>query len=347
MSEENGRNHSLDLIRGLAAITIAIYHYINWEFDFKIQSMGTFGVYIFFVLSSLTMMMIYGEQFSRSINIELIKKFYINRCARIFPLLLVASFINLILSCFLKTGGFFYLVAKWGLTATTLFGLGIPGYISNTEGAWSIGIEIFFYSLFPMVALLVMNMRFKAILFLCFMLIIAQNAYLLILNSSWANGSAEAWNYYTTPLMFSSFFALGIVIFKSNLKKYAVSFYVSILIYLLSIEYSLVLTDNLLIHCGHYFILTCMLSFAVFLSHYSQTPYKFISICNYLGNISYSLYLTHCFSHDISRAISKRAHLSEWEHFFTYCFLSFFLASISFYFLEKPAKNYIRSLTLK
>ena len=53
--------------------------------------MGTFAVYLFFVLSGLTMMMMYGDRFAVGITPDVLRGFYRKRMARLIPLLLVVA----------------------------------------------------------------------------------------------------------------------------------------------------------------------------------------------------------------------------------------------------------------
>lgn len=91
------RHHALDLVRGIAAVGVAVYHFLAWNEIAHIQSMGTFSVYLFFILSALTMMMVYGDRFRDSIKLDDIKAFYRNRVARLIPLLAGIALARLIL----------------------------------------------------------------------------------------------------------------------------------------------------------------------------------------------------------------------------------------------------------
>lgn len=62
------KNLGLELLRGLCACAVAIYHFFYWHQNYLITSMGTFGVYVFFILSALVMMMRYSEVFSRGLS---------------------------------------------------------------------------------------------------------------------------------------------------------------------------------------------------------------------------------------------------------------------------------------
>jgi len=89
------RNHGLDLLRGLAALGVAVYHYLAWRHDFPINSLGTFAVYIFFILSGVTMMMVYGQAFQNGVMMDAAGSFYRNRVARLAPLLVVVGLVRL------------------------------------------------------------------------------------------------------------------------------------------------------------------------------------------------------------------------------------------------------------
>lgn len=125
------RHHALDLVRGIAAAGVAIYHFLAWNEIAHIQSMGTFSVYLFFVLSSLTMMMVYGDRFKGSIEVGAVQSFYLNRVARLIPLLAAVAILSTIVA-----GVSAATLAKAGLTATGLFGLHMPGFLSASVGAW-------------------------------------------------------------------------------------------------------------------------------------------------------------------------------------------------------------------
>jgi peptidoglycan/LPS O-acetylase OafA/YrhL len=66
LTRAGDRNHGLDLLRGLAALGIATFHFLA-DVGVDIQSLGTFGVYVFFVLSGLTMMLVYADRLQTSL----------------------------------------------------------------------------------------------------------------------------------------------------------------------------------------------------------------------------------------------------------------------------------------
>ncbi|WP_447505644.1 acyltransferase family protein [Acinetobacter pittii] len=86
------RFESLDWLRGMMAFSIMIYHLISWEV-FHPQSgniLGNFGIYgvsIFFVLSGLSMGIVYNN-YIKNFHTSIV--FFIRRLFRLLPLLWIA-----------------------------------------------------------------------------------------------------------------------------------------------------------------------------------------------------------------------------------------------------------------
>lgn len=139
-----GRLDALDYLRGLAALGIMIYHLTSWIFgslpsDSFLGRVGTYGVSIFYVLSGITLHHVYFAQME---SLRDVGQFFIRRVFRIFPLLWLVTAVAIMLAStrpdsitiFLNLTGLFGFVA-W------------DAYIST--GVWSIGNELVFYALFP------------------------------------------------------------------------------------------------------------------------------------------------------------------------------------------------------
>jgi len=90
------RHLPLDFLRGVAAFGIAVYHCLAWTKVVMVESLGRFGVYTFFILSALTMSMVYRREFSGKAVGPKLRAFYRNRLARIVPLLFVVAVINFV-----------------------------------------------------------------------------------------------------------------------------------------------------------------------------------------------------------------------------------------------------------
>lgn len=141
------RYESLDWLRGLMAFAIMIYHLVSWqllhpESGTLLGNFGIYGVSIFFVLSGLSMAIVYHsfiKDFSSS------GVFFIRRIFRLWPLLWVCIFAVSAIN-FISSGQIDLL--KILLNLTTLFGFVAPDQYINV-GAWSIGNEVVYYALTP------------------------------------------------------------------------------------------------------------------------------------------------------------------------------------------------------
>lgn len=150
------RFHNLDYLRGLAAFGIMIYHYFTWTYGvFSSESfLGKFGVYgvsIFYVLSGVTLYLVYFKQMDASL--KSIRDFFIKRVFRIMPLLWLAIFLTYFLSSSLPKVNYIFF-----LNVTGLFGI-IDCNVAIARGGWSIGNEIAFYLFFPFFVIL--SKRYK------------------------------------------------------------------------------------------------------------------------------------------------------------------------------------------
>ncbi len=141
---QNKRIDSLDWLRGLMALSIMVYHLTGWYFYHPDASvflgrMGIYGVSIFFILSGLSMAIVYNHYITSTQSAFF---FFIRRIFRIWPLLWIATFLTIIISS--NTPSF----TKIFLNLTGLFGF-VPPYAYIATGAWSIGNEMVYYALTP------------------------------------------------------------------------------------------------------------------------------------------------------------------------------------------------------
>jgi len=151
------RIESLDYLRGLLALSVLVYHYSTWvglgwvwPLNGLISCLGIYAVSTFYILSGTSLAIVYGRQV---VDGAFLREFTIKRLLRITPLFWLASGASLMIP-----------IVKWlargdasGLPAASrlfwnfslLFSWLKPeAYIAT--GAWSIGNELFFYTLFPL-----------------------------------------------------------------------------------------------------------------------------------------------------------------------------------------------------
>jgi len=149
----------LDGVRGLAAIMVMLFHYINglsYSSSFfqsikKLTFLGQTGVSLFFVLSGFLITRILIKQKDKSYYF---KYFYYRRALRIFPLYFLFLFIYFIITgvlthSFNLNNIFYYVVYIQNFAMTFQWN------ISGPEHLWSLAVEEHFYIFWPFIIFLV------------------------------------------------------------------------------------------------------------------------------------------------------------------------------------------------
>jgi exopolysaccharide production protein ExoZ len=188
------RLHNLDYLRGLAALGIMIYHYLSWTFgkfdaSTVMGRIGVYGVSIFYVLSGLTLYVVYYHKMT--LSIESIRAFFIKRFFRIFPLLWAVIAVTILLARAFPDP------LKIFLNVTGLFGfVDWNGYIGT--GVWSIGNELVFYFFFPLFVFLLKRGQYAFWALTTVLLIMyGYVAFEALVNYSTLN---KGWALYVNPL---------------------------------------------------------------------------------------------------------------------------------------------------
>lgn len=140
------RLHSLDLLRGICAIGVAVYHFSLWsEISLSVQlkgvlgMFGTYGVAVFFVLSGCSLAYGYAERFSEGIQAAALLDYFKRRFTRLAPLFATVVLLSLVGKLFLtgKSVDPFVVVGSLLL----FFGVVNPA-ATPVIGGWSIDIEV-------------------------------------------------------------------------------------------------------------------------------------------------------------------------------------------------------------
>lgn len=194
------RVESLDWLRGLMATSIMFYHLVYWLFlpldsSVLLGRLGVYGVSIFFVLSGLSMAMVYSKL---DFDGRTSTVFYVKRIFRIWPLLWVCILLAIVPTLARGEG---VSIVKVFLNLTTLFGFISPGDYINT-GAWSIGNEMVYYALTPIVILIYKTKRLygNLLLIVSFGIALVFSFYILDPTTS----LNDQWHIYINP--FNNFF---------------------------------------------------------------------------------------------------------------------------------------------
>lgn len=284
-----GRLIQLDIIRGVSAFLIMLYHYMVWLFepmesDTFLGRVGIFGVSIFFLLSGATLYIIYN---SKILNVNSIGSFYVRRFFRIYPLMWVVLTISLVLS-------------KKSISVQGVFMnySGLFGFFSWDKGLatgiWSIGNELVYYTAFPMILLMMRKLSPVAVL----LIFLSIDIYFQLTHFNTLKTLSEQGNVYFSPLNSLFLFVLGCFIgyvyeLRLNPKNWVV-----ILLFVLSIigfVFLPVYGDriNLITQLNRYIFYAVCGLIVLSLIHMNMGKSKLLIPFQILGESSYSLYLLH------------------------------------------------------
>jgi exopolysaccharide production protein ExoZ len=288
------RVHALDYLRGIAACTVMLSHYFMWinghdTTPLVVYKLAGYSVSIFYVLSGLTLYLVYFRGFS--LSFEPFYSFAVKRILRIYPLLWLAIAatiyiheyqVNLHVLFYNVTGIFSLTDAKYGIA----------------RGSWSIGNELVFYLLFPIFVLL-LKLQNKIYYYVAFALVLLAAAYftffLVPLDDI----------YYVFPINQLFLFVAGITIGhifsgvsvkQEYLKVSLIILLVTFLAYPTATREDLWIGWNRVVLCS-LVIVTCAFSFLI-----QSEGRSFIGKgLSFLGDISYSVYLIHPLSYEVMR----------------------------------------------
>ncbi|MFC6221880.1 acyltransferase family protein [Hymenobacter artigasi] len=295
---------NLDYLRGLSATSIMIYHYTTWSTgELSAQSflgrIGIYGVAIFYILSGLTLAYAYNNRLSFSKTS--LGDFFKKRLFRILPLLWLATLLSIALSKKIPA------IADILLNLSGLFGF----FKWNTyfaTGAWSIGNELVFYSLFPILLIGMNKNRYLQGIITFFILSCHILFTFRIINPN--ELLAKQWHLYTNPFNQIFFFYAGILLYKlfSNtiLKKYTgIGIGLTGLCILLFYPSSTINVDLVTGINRVFFTLSCCLICLSFYKSQYLLPQLLDTWLAFLGRASYSIYLLHPIVYAVAKAFFK------------------------------------------
>lgn len=325
----------LDGLRGFCAIAVMIYHYLSWN-KIEFFQVGTFGVYIFFILSGFSMWHVYGH---RELSKKNLHNFFVARFARIFPLYFLVNLLVYFGSTPLKT---------FLLNITFLFGVAAPGLTSGVTGGWSIGIEWVFYLIFPIFWIFAPTMTYLLLLLAA---AIAINQ--IYVGSLFRQADLRiAWIDYSNFPVFLVYFVAGMLSAKlyqntASLRinsKYNWTYSMATCACLAFVFFYPSDTVENYLWGYHFTALVVISMLAVLLCSYIQSlPAPVIKICTFLGDISFSAYLVHYFVYTYGMRI-RDAYFPSLELSYVLPMLvisTLCIAYILFRLYEMPARNLI------
>jgi peptidoglycan/LPS O-acetylase OafA/YrhL len=141
-----------DILRGLCALAVASYHLLSWQDVATLHTFGSYGVYLFFVLSGASLA--YNYQ-GRIDGPPAAARFLAVRWLRLAPLFLVVAVLFVVLLRVHLGHWADRLAWRALLNVTFAFGVHDPTRWSLPIGGWSLGIEFVLYLAFPLMLPLV------------------------------------------------------------------------------------------------------------------------------------------------------------------------------------------------
>lgn len=326
------RVHQLDYLRGFMALSIMLYHYFSWtyvnesfESDSILGIIGIYGVSIFYIISGLALYIVYENK----LQVTSTPSFFIKRVFRILPLLCLSILLNMYL--FDLSPGF----RKVFLNMTGLFGFfDHAAYI--TTGSWSIGNEIVFYTIFPLLLFSrKINKHAMEFIFVITILIAFWFAF-SILRSKETFG--EVWPDYINPFNQLFLFVGGVIIGKRLIgkKNNRLSLGLLALAILILVVYKVSGSQLNIVTGWNRFVFSAVSFMLVisFLVNDLKIP-KFLNfVLVQIGHISYSVYLLHAIVFWYVAIEINRVETPELFLFYTISYTILF-ALLSYYLIEK------------
>ncbi len=332
------RVESLDYFRGLVALSIVAYHMLLFTYGdvdsaTLLGKFNTYRVSFFYIISGITLYLVYADRlYPNKVDLSV---FYIKRFFRLVPLLWLATILTVVLQFSPEMVSLKKIIAN----ITVLPGAFKPEtFIAS--GAWSIGDELFFYLFFPLVIFLARVHKIYlfislliSFLFLCYFAF-------FILDPMTTLGAQ--WSKYVNPFGQIFFFISGLTL--GFLGKYVPkqNIIACILFVIVFVLFSMhpVSGDSIVLITGKnrlilsfYAIVLCFLFYKF---DFSFLPGVFKTILQFLGNISYSLYLLHPIVYFLVKDILKLVHVNSGNMQIAFTvILSIILASISYRFFEQ------------
>ena len=340
------RIESLDYLRGLMALAVMIYHYVSWSTgpvgsEHLLGKLGIYAVSMFYILSGLSLGLVYYGKINTATDVG---SFLIKRVFRIFPLfwlVLTASICLSYLSSVMGGKAFEPDLFKIFLNYSLLFGFVDPAAYF-TVGAWSIGNEMVFYAILPVVFLL--SRRSAFILPVAIAASIAAGIYFAAYSLNAGVPLVEQWSTYINSFnqlfLFMGGVALGV--YGHPLKGKRISSITMLSASFLVFCFYPVVGDTIVIVTGAERVIlsfSCMAFVAglYFLNPtFSAAPAK---VLGFFGSACYSIYLMHPVVAKVVVALSEKLGLGAVVGYTASVFVTLGVSWVVFNYLEKPMMN--------
>lgn len=304
------RYEGLDQLRGLLAFSVMIYHYTEWQ---KIQLpwllqqplslLGVYAVCTFYTLSGFALFVVYRQ---RRIDTSFLSEFWIKRACRIVPLFWLVSTITLLITKTPVVSWADHLNCRTLLLNYSLFFSWLDPSAYIATGAWSIGNEWAFYTLFP---LLIWASRSKQGLWISGLSVISVTLWFSFVALDARMPLEDQWSVYIHPLNQLVLFAAGVMLGPTIITGKQHNFFPVQVIAAAALFVAASYVSNVpywVIGLGRLAMVSicivCCHGFAITRLKHGWTS-RFLT---FLGAISYTMYLMHpVVHHCVSKVLGK------------------------------------------
>jgi peptidoglycan/LPS O-acetylase OafA/YrhL len=277
------RIHGFDLLRGICAISVAVYHLLNWTHIHFLHNLGIVSVHIFFILSGASIYIAYAQRMAHGLPVL---NFLGQRLFRIAPLFWLLLAVQAI------TKG--HSLPDIVYNASFAFAFISPSANSMLVGQWTLGIELLFYLLFPLMLVAVTQ---KQLILPVLLLLLACQQYYVSTVIQVPSDMSRHWSAYAQFISFCAYFFGGCLIGKLYLanrnaipRQWTWPLFILLLITLWPICMLTMDTDI----AGISGLLFIGLSLAItFVSAYIPVSIRWVWASAAMGKSSYGVYLIH------------------------------------------------------
>jgi exopolysaccharide production protein ExoZ len=280
-----------DVLRGLCALAVALYHLLYWQELPSLYTLGSYGVYLFFVLSGASLAYNYSGRLSGPREAM---AFLLTRWLRLAPLYIVLCLV-FVAFLTLRNGALVdQLPLRLLLNASFAFGAHDPAIWALLIGGWSLGIEFVYYLVFPLLLPTLPRLAWCGLLALALCLL--QWTWIYRTVGSEAGYAASSVAYHQVPAFAAYFFGGCIIGHWRRSGGRVLSESVGVLAWLLMAGLLLWLNparagDELLGARGA--VLFCACFAVVFVSGRVAVGAGLAPVARWLGDITYGCYLLH------------------------------------------------------
>jgi peptidoglycan/LPS O-acetylase OafA/YrhL len=322
------RLYELDSLRGIAALTVVLYHYTtryNEYYGHSIEPLfyfpfGEYGVFLIFIISGFVITLTLNST-------KHCTDFLVSRLSRLFPAYWMAIMLTALTVWLFTLPG-----RQVGLMATLVNFTMLQDWlgVSRVDNAyWTLTIQLSFYGIMFLIHACnqMKNLLRIGLLWNSVIILAAFAEQYLSVSIHWAIKLFLILDY-------GNLFVAGIMFYKLT-KDFRGAYLYPII---LSVFADYVLRGGM--HC----ILISLLYLAFFLLAIGRLSWLGVKPLVFVGSISYSLYLIHQnIGFVIIRSLYQRGFATRWSTILVPLTISVAVASVMYFFLEKPAIAAVRT----